>query len=139
MTKTYPQTALVNPNPLSENWALATVRLITRDVPGESGAYPMDGFSDEDWMGWLKLTKVDAYFRPHRAALRALESNPRWLESESQEGYSSKRRLLELVLAGIARFSVDLEALLPLEFREVILLAQRKQQGSRSRRFVRTF
>lgn len=139
MTKTYPVQALIAPNALSVQWALATVRLITRDVPGDAGAFPLDGLTDEDWTSWLALTSVANYYRPHRAALRALESNPRWLQSESQEGYSSTRRALDQVLGGIEKMSADFEALLPIEIRTSVLTRITPRKGSRSRRFVAEF
>lgn len=91
--RTYAPADLTLHDPTSLAWALAWARRFAGDVPTEGGAWAPTSLADEEWQGWLKATSVTAnavtYYRPHEAAARALESDP--------------RRLLSLTVAGVAQ------------------------------------
>jgi len=96
VARTYVPADLTLHDPTSLAWALAWARRMAGDVPTEGGAWAPTSLADEEWQGWLKATSVTAnavtYYRPHEAAARALESDPRRLLALNLGGVSQQYR-----------------------------------------------
>lgn len=94
--RTYDPTQLTPHDPTSFFWALAWARRFAGDVPTEGGAWPPSSLQDEEWAGWLGATAIvyngATYYRPHEAAARALESDPRRLLALNLSGVSQQYR-----------------------------------------------
>lgn len=105
MARTYSPANLTPHDPTSLTWALAWARRFSGDIPTEGGAWAPSSLQDEEWAGWLEATaaSVDGttYYRPHEAAARALESDPRRLLSLSLAGVSQQYRDPSVVAAQI--------------------------------------
>lgn len=96
MARTYSPANLTPHDPTSLSWALAWARRFAGDVPTEGGAWAPSSLEDEEWAAWLAATaaSVDGttYYRPHEAAARALESDPRRLLALNLGGVSQQYR-----------------------------------------------
>jgi len=105
MARTYTPADLIPHDPTSLTWALAWARRFAGDVPTEGGAWAPSSLEDEEWAAWLAATaaSVDGttYYRPHEAAARAVESDPRRLLSLSLAGVSQQYRDPSVVAAQI--------------------------------------
>ena len=103
--RTYDPTSLTPIDPTSFTWALAWARRLAGDVPTDGGAWPLHSMHDEEWAAWLRATAMDVggtlYYRPHEAAARAVESDPRRLLSLSLAGVSQQYRDPSVVAAPI--------------------------------------
>ncbi len=89
MARTYSPANLTPHDPTSISWALAWARRLVGDVPTEGGAWPPSSVNG--------IT----YYRPHEAAARAVESDPRRLLSLSLAGVSQQYRDPSVVAAQI--------------------------------------
>lgn len=120
MPSTYEKSDLNLADAASADWALAWVRLLTRDVPNAANAYPSYSLDDDELLAHLSLYKVtdesssDIYYLPHKCAVALLRANPLWIERYSVGGYSEQRPDLDKVCKAILNdYGPGLEALIP--------------------------